>query len=151
MWTNFFLTYLHYLSIIFVIAGVFAELFLVRKVVTKDNLKRIVAMDGVYGLASIVVVTTGLLRVYFYGKGSDYYFENSIFILKFSLFILVGLLSIFPTVTFLKLNKKQKESKEDQIEIPSYRLISNLIRIEFIILIIIPFLAILMANGIGMN
>jgi len=150
MWTNFLFTYLHYISFILVGAALFTELLLVKSQVSKANLARIVKADGVYGIFSIVLVTTGLIRVYYFGKGSDYYFSNWIFNLKFSLFILVGLLSILPTVQFLKLNKKFKqEPKETQINIPNYSKIRISVILEFFILLLIPFLAILMANGVG--
>lgn len=151
MWLNFLFTYLHYLSIIVVIATVFTEVFLVRKNISANRLKTIVKVDGIYGFSSIAVVATGLIRVYNYGKGSDYYFSNSIFIIKFSLFILVGILSIYPTVTFLKLRKANKNNENQNVEIHKYSLISILIKLELIILLMIPFLAILMANGQDIN
>ncbi len=143
-------TYLHYLSILLVFGGVIIELFLVKKELTAESLKRIVKADAIYGLFSILLVTTGLLRVFLYGKGSDYYFGNWIFILKFSLFIVIGLLSILPTVTFLKLNKKLKKNPSEIMELPAYTTIRRMIQLELILLLLIPLLAVLMANGVGM-
>ncbi len=150
MWTTYFITYLHYLSFILVGAALFTELLLVKPQLSKANLARIVKADAVYGIFSIVLVTTGLIRVFYFGKGSDYYFANWIFNLKFSLFILVGLLSILPTIQFLKLNKKYKQEPiETQIDLPNYSKIRISVILEFFILLLIPFLAILMANGVG--
>lgn len=150
MWTTYFITYLHYLSFILVGAALFTELLLVKSQITKSVLSKIVKADAVYGIFSIVLVTTGLIRVFYFGKGSDYYFSNWIFNLKFSLFILVGLLSILPTIQFLKLNKKLKlEANETQIDLPNYSKIRISVILEFFILLLIPFLAILMANGVG--
>lgn len=148
MWSNFFLTYGHYLSILLLVSSVFTELFLVKNKLSEKELKRLIKVDSVYGIMAILVVTTGLLRVFLYGKGSEYYFSNWVFNLKFSLFILVGLLSILPTVTFLKMRKNMKG--EEPQELPRYHLISLFVKLEFICLLIIPFLAVLMANGIGM-
>ncbi len=150
MQTTFLITYLHYLSFILVGAALFTELLLVKQQLNKVNLSRIVKADAVYGIFSIVLVTTGLIRVFYFGKGSDYYFSNWIFNLKFSLFILVGLLSILPTIQFLKSNKKYKnEPNETQIDLPNYTKIRISVILEFFILLLIPFLAILMANGVG--
>ena len=116
----------------------------------KDQLKKLTVVDGIYGISSVVLVTTGLLRVFYFGKGDAYYFANWVFILKFSLFILVGLLSIYPTVLFLKLNKKLKKSTETSIEIPRFSLIKGIVISEILIILIIPLLAILMAQGVGL-
>lgn len=145
---SFLLTYSHYLSIIILVATVFAEQFFVKRQIKKTELFRLVIIDGIYGLSSILVVTTGLLRVFFFAKGGDYYFSNRIFLLKFSLFIVVGLLSILPTITFLKLRKKIKKDDLNEIELPHFRAILVSVRLELILLLIIPLLAILMANGV---
>ncbi len=116
----------------------------------KDQLKKLTVVDGIYGLSSVFLVATGLLRVFYFGKGDTYYFANWIFILKFSLFILVGLLSIYPTVLFLKLNKKLKKSAEPSIEIPKFSLVKRIVISEILIVLIIPLLAILMAQGVGL-
>jgi putative membrane protein len=144
------LTYSHYLCIIVLIAAVFAEQFFVQKTMTKSALNKLVVIDGIYGLSSIFVVTTGLLRVFFYAKGADYYFSNDIFILKFSLFILVGLLSIIPTVIFLQSRKKMKKEGLESIDLPRYRIIFWSVRLELILLLLIPLLAVLMANGVDL-
>lgn len=150
MWSNYLITYLHYLSIIFLTGSLFVELFLIKQIILKDQLKKLTLVDGIYGISSVILVTTGLLRVFYFGKGDEYYFANWVFILKFSLFILVGLLSIYPTVLFLKLNKKLKKSTEASIEIPRFSLIKGIVISEILIVLIIPLLAILMAQGIGL-
>lgn len=150
MWSNYLITYLHYLSIIFLTGSLFVELFLIKQTILKDQLKKLTVVDGIYGISSVVLVTTGLLRVFYFGKGDAYYFANWVFILKFSLFILVGLLSIYPTVLFLKLNKKLKKSTESSIEIPRFSLIKGIVISEILIVLIIPLLATLMAQGVGL-
>ncbi|MGB1103224.1 MAG: DUF2214 family protein [Crocinitomicaceae bacterium] len=144
------LTYSHYICFIILVAAVFAEQFFVQQKMTRSDLNKLVAIDGIYGLSSIFVVKTGLLRVFFYAKGPDYYFSNHIFILKFSLFIVLGLLSVLPTVVFLKARKKVKKEDLSEIELPNYRLIIWSVRLEFFLLLIIPLLAVLMANGINL-
>ena len=43
----------------------------------------------------------GMLRVRFFDKGADYYLHSIPFIAKVSLFVIVALLSIYPTLQFL--------------------------------------------------
>jgi putative membrane protein len=130
--------------------SLFVELFLIKKVMLKDQLRKLTVVDGIYGISSVALVATGLLRVFYFGKGDAYYFANWVFILKFSLFIFVGLLSIYPTVLFLKLNKKLKKSTEASIEIPRFATIKGIVISEILLVLIIPLLAILMAQGVGM-
>lgn len=68
MWANFLITYLHYTSFIIIGSALFTELLLVKNEVTKAMLKKIVAVDAFYGIFAIVLVSTGLLRVFYYGK-----------------------------------------------------------------------------------
>ncbi len=105
--------------------------------------------DGIYGLAAIVVVATGILNWMNFGKGTEYYSSNSLFILKFSLFILVGLLSIYPTVWLLRYKKRNKENPPEEIEIANFKQLKQIIHIELVLMALIPLLATLMANGIG--
>src|SRR5262249_58628092 len=57
--------------------------------------------DMVLGAAALVLLVAGLTRVFHYEKGWAYYSSSLPFIAKFSLFILVALLSIYPTLVFL--------------------------------------------------
>jgi putative membrane protein len=68
--------------------------------------------------------------------------KNWVFHTKLTLFIAIGLLSIYPTVFFLK-NRKGKA--EEVITIPT--IIVWLLRFELLLLAIIPLLAGLMARG----
>jgi putative membrane protein len=48
------------------------------------------------------------LRVFYFEKGAAYYFSNHAFMPKFSIFIVVVLLSIITTVEFLSWRKALK-------------------------------------------
>lgn len=63
--------------------------------------RRLQAADGVLGIAAGVLLVAGLARVFWFEKGAAYYFHSHAFLMKFSLFIIIGLLSIVPTVEFL--------------------------------------------------
>ena len=112
------------------------------------ELQRLQRIDNIYGLAAILIVVTGLLNWMVFGKGFNYYANNAIFIIKISLYILVGLLSIYPTVLFIRFKKRNKVEKPDQIEFEKGSMVRRVIIIELLIMTMIPFLAELMANGI---
>ena len=114
-----------------------------------ESLRLLLRADGFYGLAAIIVVVTGFLNWMNFGKGYEYYASNSIFTIKFSLFILVGLLSIYPTVWFFRYKKRNKKDPTEEIEIENFKRLKQIINIELLLMAFIPLLATLMANGIG--
>ena len=71
--------------------------------------------------------------------------ENPIFHLKYGLFIVVGILSIWPSIFFMR---QRKGDQNEEIQIPNH--IRTIVRIELIILSIIPILAVLAAAGISL-
>lgn len=144
-------TSIHILMIIGVFVSLILQLIFVKKEIDSKTLKLISKTDATYGVAAILVVTTGLLNWLKLGKGYEYYANNTLFIIKFSLFIVIGLLSIYPTVVFAKLKKKQKNDPSDIIAIPHYPFVIATIKAEIGILLIMPFLATLMANGIDIT
>tara|TARA_Y100001968_G_C19353920_1_gene716186 strand:- start:838 stop:1353 length:516 start_codon:yes stop_codon:yes gene_type:complete len=142
--------YIHYLSFMLCFASLLYE-----RVSLKANPRRIEAIsivvaDLVYGLAGIALVITGILRVRYFGQGIDFYTHNPVFWLKIGLFISVGLLSLYPTITYLlwaiPLTKGNlPEVKDDLV----YRL-RLIINIELAGFASIPLLATFMARGIGL-
>ncbi|MCB8994919.1 MAG: DUF2214 family protein [Bacteroidales bacterium] len=146
MWTYSIVTYLHFIAIFMVFSSVISELILISEKMPASALKLIRRVDLVFGISTVVVIITGLLLLISFGKGSNFYLKNPLFHLKLTLFVIIGLLSIFPSVRFFKLRKV----KEDVITVPDFKTIHILIWIEVIILIVIPLLAVLMANGIGL-
>lgn len=66
------------------------------------------------------------------------------FWLKVSLFTIVGILSIWPTIFFLK---QRKGDEDEQVEMP--KMILLIIKIEVVIVFLIPLLAVIMATGLG--
>jgi putative membrane protein len=92
-----------------------------------------------------VVVVAGLsLWLTGIGKPADFYTHNPLFLTKVGLAIVAGLLSLVPTVFFLK---ERKDPAEELVNTP--KRIVFFIRLQLFILIFLPLLATLMAKGIG--
>ena len=108
---------------------------------------RISRIDAVYGAAAITLLAAGLtLWLGGFGKPTEFYSKNWVFHTKITLFLTVGLLSIYPTVFYLK---QSKGNPEERVLIPSK--VIMMVRIELLILFIIPLIAGLMAKGIGLS
>ncbi|MGK0186672.1 MAG: putative membrane protein [Verrucomicrobiales bacterium] len=138
--------YLHFVSIFAVIATITAEHLLLARKMPRLQLRRVSQLDTIYGVAAILVLITGILQWVTVGKDSSFYSKNWIFLVKIAAFILVGLISIYPTVFFAK---GGKGPTDEIVEVP--KSIFMVVRIELLLLISIPLLAVLMARGIGLR
>ncbi|MEZ5323899.1 MAG: DUF2214 family protein [Verrucomicrobiales bacterium] len=138
--------YLHFVSIFVVIAAITSEHLMLSRKMSRLQLRRISRLDLVYGIAAIVVLITGILQWVAVGKDASFYTKNWIFHLKITTFIVVGLISIYPTVFFAK---GSKGGTEEMVDVP--RKIMMTVRLELLLLFTIPLLAVIMAKGIGLR
>ena len=145
MTTELILRYLHFISIFAIVATLVSEHILLKKTLTRNEIARLAKIDGIYGIAALVLLGVGLtLWLGGYGKPTEFYSKNWIFHTKLTLFILIGLLSIYPTVFFLK---NRKGDATEIIAVP--HAVFWMLRIEIMLLFVIPILAGLMAKGNG--
>lgn len=139
------LRYVHFLSIFAIVGSLSAEHILLKKVMKRSEITRLAKIDAVYGIAALTLLVVGLtLWLGSFGKPSVYYSKNWIFHLKITLFLFVGLLSIKPTVFFLK---QRKGGQEEIVHVPGSVL--WMLRLELVLLAVIPLLAGLMSHGFG--
>ena len=96
------LAVLHHLAILSLILIVGAELALIRGELSTAGLRRLAAIDLGYGIAAGAIVVIGVARVILGVKGWVFYVHNPWFWAKMATFLIVGLLSIQPTVMFLR-------------------------------------------------
>ena len=144
-----FVAYIHYLGIILCFGALTFERIILKQNLSKNETISIIIADVIYGIAGLAILVTGILRVKYYGHGGEFYTSNPIFWIKVTLYILVGLLSLYPTITYIlwaiPLSKNKLPNISEQL-VKRFRLI---ITTELIGFAIIPFFATLMARGIG--
>ena len=145
------IAYLHFISIMVLMGSLISEHLLLKPKMTKDQIKSLAVTDLIYGLSALMVLATGLLRWFVYGKGSEYYLTNPIFHTKLTLFVIMAVISIFPTMKFLKWRKQVNSGKEPEINDKIVKKLLMYIRIELLIMVIIPLLAVMLARGVGAN
>ncbi len=85
---------LHHALAFLLLAALIAELTLVRPGVKAREMRTLLLIDGVYGAAFVSLLIFGFLRVYFGEPGHHYYFDNTVFWSKVSVFALIASLSI---------------------------------------------------------
>jgi putative membrane protein len=145
------LAYFHFLSILSLAGCLVAEFYLCTQDLQPPNVKTIVRVDLFYMLAAVVVLVTGLLRVFAVGKGADFYLHNPVFYIKVTLFVAVGLISIRPTLQFMRWNRALKSGHERILRDGDIASARRYIGLELALLALIPLMAVLMARGIGIQ
>jgi putative membrane protein len=139
--------FLHHLCAFTLVSAVAIELALIRGELTLASARRLQVTDMVLGIAAGALLVIGLLRVFFFEKGSDYYFHSHAFMAKFSIFIVVGLLSIVPTVEFLSWRKALGAGHVPVILARKLRLVTAVIHGELLAIVLILLFAAVMARG----
>jgi len=140
------LKYVHFICIFAIVGALVGEHLLIKDEMTREEIKRLATLDSIYGVAAVVILAAGFTMWFndSIAKSADYYSQNWIFLTKIGLFSIVGILSIFPTLFF---NKQRKGNPNEIVQVPKSMI--WYIRIEIILLFLMPLLATLMAKGIG--
>jgi len=144
MTVEIFIRYIHFLSIFTLFSCAVCEHLLLAKQNTRAELKRISIIDAVYGLAALIVLTTGLLMWFSVGKPAEFYTSNGVFHAKLLIFVIIVILSLYPTFFFIR---ESKGNPDERVDIP--KKVIMFVRIELLLLCIMPLLATLMSRGIG--
>jgi putative membrane protein len=141
--------FLHHAAAFALVAALAVEFVLIKSELNVENARSLLFTDAVFGVSAGVVLVVGLLRVFYFEKGGFYYFHSVPFITKVSLFAVVGLLSIYPTVTFLSWRPALKQGLVPAIVAAKISVIRRIVHWELVCVVLILLCAALMARGIG--
>ena len=141
--------FLHHVAAFSLVTSLAIELVLMRDVLTLSSARKLLLVDMIYGISAGVVLVIGFARVVYFEKGATYYFHSIPFIAKLSLFALIGLVSIYPTLEFLSWRKLLKQDRIPTPDASKVRLILTFIHLELTGVVLILLCAALMAKGIG--
>ena len=108
--------FLHHLAAFGLVAALAIELVLVKDAISARTARTILAADRIYGIAAGALIVVGFLRVFYLEKGPTYYFHTWTFSAKLTLFIIVGLLSIIPTMEFLSWRTALKQGQAPTLD-----------------------------------
>lgn len=144
------IAYLHYLSIFVLFALLSVEHVQFKLPLDLLRARSLMITDIAYGVSASIVLLTGSVRVLWSDKGLDYYLANSLLHAKVGLFLLIGMLSMLPTFTFLSWRNTLKAGQVPEVSARQARWVTLCIRSELLLLLILPLLAVFMARGYGM-
>ncbi|MFU8843873.1 MAG: DUF2214 family protein [Bacteroidales bacterium] len=140
--------YFHIIGIMTLMGALIAEHLMLKPGIGKPEIKQLALVDLIYAISVVIVLATGLLRWFVYGKGNAYYLSNPVFHTKLTLFIILGILSVVPTIRFIKWNRQARNGDVPMITDKSASKLLLYIRIELLIVVLIPLLAVMTARGI---
>ena len=142
--------YVHYLGIILCFGALIFERINLKINLSKNETISIIIADIIYGIAGLAILITGILRVKYYGQGGDFYTSNPIFWIKVSLYIIIGLISLYPTTTYILWAIPLSKNKLLVISENLVKRFKLILMTELVGFAVIPFFATLMSRGIGL-
>ena len=141
--------FLHHLAAFALVSALVVERVLTRDELTLSSARNVLLADLIFGIAAGVIVVVGALRVLYFEKGADYYLHSVPFIAKMALFVIVALLSIYPTREFLSWRKSLREGVLPVVPEARLQTIRTVLRLELGAVVLIILCAALMARGVG--
>jgi putative membrane protein len=140
------LKYLHFICIFAIVSAIVGQHLLLKPTMTRAEIKRLAALDAVYGSAAVILLLAAGFSLWFWvGKPAEFYSKNWIFHLK------IGLIchrrATYPSLPPFSSDKQKKGPESDLVDIPPS--IKYMIRLELLLLFIMPLTASLMAKGVG--
>jgi len=145
------LSALHVLALAMGFGAVFARGRRLRDLQDKPEdarlLQRLFQADGLWGLAALLWIVTGLVRAFGrVEKQPEFYLRNGFFWVKMALFLLVLALEMYPMYTFIQWRVRRSRGRVPTAgaNFPSLIALNDA---EVAIVLLIPFAAALMARG----
>lgn len=139
--------FLHHLAAFTLVSALAIELMLIHQKLTVSNIRRLLMVDAILGVAAGTVLVVGLLRVFVFEKGGDYYFSSFAFIIKLGVFLGISALSLMPTLEFLSWRKALRAGEMPKIEERRLRMIQGTMHGEMMGIVVILLCAAIMARG----
>ncbi|MFS2033285.1 DUF2214 family protein [Polaromonas sp. CT11-55] len=143
------LAYAHLLAILTMVVFLASEAALCRvEWLNAAVVERLGKIDMVYGISAGLVLLTGLARVFLGSKGAAWYAHNPLLYLKLAMFLVIGLISIKPTLMFVRWRRalRANGALPDAVEVKKAR---RLVMVQAHILPFIPLVAVFLARGFG--
>lgn len=141
------LAYAHFLAILTLVVFISSEAALCRiEWMNAKIVERLAVVDRIYGIAAGAVLLTGLARTWWGIKGASWYWHQPLLHLKLGLFIAVGLMSIKPTIMFIRW-RKQLRAGGALPSVPEVTTARRWVMIQAHVIAVIPLAAVFLARG----
>ena len=142
--------YVHYLSFMLCFAALVVERRLIRPDPDRRTATVMVITDVIYGMAALALLVSGISRVLYFGQGSEFYTTNPLFWWKVGLYLSVGGLSLYPTITYVLWAIPLRKGELPKVSEALASRLAWILNIELVGFALIPLMATLMARGVGL-
>lgn len=142
--------FLHHASAFILFAALVVEFVLIRSTLTVESARKILRADMVLGISASVLLLVGLARVFHFEKGAAYYFSTWSFIAKLVLFLLAALISLIPTVEFMRWRTAVRAGQVPTVTPEKMKSLHSIIHLEMAAVVLIILFAAMMAKGVGL-
>ena len=139
----------HFLAFFALSAALVLELALLTESLSVAAARRIQRADLVLGLSAGLLLVFGFLRVFYFEKGSEYYFDNLFFWIKLLMFAAAGAISIYPSIIFRRWNSELKQDIAPELSADTVTRLKKIIHWELVLIGGMLVCASLMAKGFG--
>ena len=148
--TEVLVVYLHIAAMILIAVFLAIEYLVCVPGLAREKVKLLARIDLLYLIAAVLALATGIVRIVWFGKGAGFYLHNPVFYLKLALFVAIGLISIPPTMQYLRWTRMLKTGAGAAAAFEVLRA-RRYVFAELVLFAFIPLLAVLMARGIGIQ
>lgn len=142
------LAYAHFAAILTLVVFLTSEAALCRtEWLNAAVVRRLNRVDTIYLFAALAVLATGVLRTLLGAKGTVWYWHQPLLHLKLTLFVVIGLMSIRPTLAFRRWLKAldRDGSLPAEAEVRNAR---RWVMVQAHLLLLVPLVATMLARGI---
>jgi putative membrane protein len=144
------LEFVHHLAVFSLVSVLAAEFVMIVPGLGGRRLQLVGALDGVYGGLAGLIVIAGFARVFWGDAGAAFYIGNWVFWTKIVLFVIVGLLSIRPTMVIVGWRRAAKADPNFAVAADGVAAVRPWFIAEVVVIAFIPIFAAMMARGIGL-
>ncbi len=142
------LSFLHF-TFAFILAGALsAEAFVLRLPVTGPVARLLLRIDLFYAISAAGIILAGVARVAWGVKGWDHFSEQPFFWAKMATFVLIGVLSIWPTLAYFSWTRSAASDAKFVAAEGDVKRVRRFVLFELHALALLILFAALMAGGI---
>jgi len=149
MWSDAILAYVHFAAILSLVWFLAKEWTLLRAGAPRIDTERLASADAGFGVTAMLVLVTGGLRAVYGAKGWPFYAHNPAFHVKVTLFVIVGLVSIAPTLAFIRWRKARRADPDYVVAEAEWKRARRFVMIELHLIALIPLAAVIMSRGLA--
>ena len=123
----------HHILVFGLVAMLMAERVMVQA--PTIDVRRLARLDAGFGATAGLILAVGACRVFFGGKGWAFYETNPFFWAKVATFLIIGLVSVVPTIRFIAWARTVKADPSFQPDEADWRRVRAALDLEALLLL----------------